>query len=209
MVWAEVMMRLLKGCQHPRSILPMMFLVVRKCPGRSSYLMMIHIIWGGSIAETIRGQGEEVTLVTPYAVVSPWTELTLEQSRIQCRLLESGIDIKTSHKLVSVTSDAVTIECSYTGQATCIQCNSIVLVTSMMPRDALYFELTSNQTRLRDAGIKRVTRIGDCYGPGTIAAAVYSGHKYGRELGSISLPDEVPFKRESPALSEDFPPKFQ
>ena len=164
---------------------------------------------GGSIAETIRGQGEEVTLVTPYAVVSPWTELTLEQSRIQCRLLESGIDIKTSHKLVSVTSDAVTIECSYTGQATCIQCNSIVLVTSMMPRDALYFELTSNQTRLRDAGIKRVTRIGDCYGPGTIAAAVYSGHKYGRELGSISLPDEVPFKRESPALSEDFPPKFQ
>ena len=34
----------------------------------------------------------------------------------------------------------------------------------------------ANQT----AGIRRISRIGDCYGPGPIAAAVFGGYRYAR-----------------------------
>ena len=44
------------------------------------------------------------------------------------------------------------------------------------------------------AGIKSLPRIGDCHGPATIAAAVYEGHRYARELDVESDPDGVPFK---------------
>ena len=37
-------------------------------------------------------------------------------------------------------------------------------------------------------------RIGDCFGPSIIAAAVYEGHRYARELGEDIDPDGVPFK---------------
>jgi dimethylamine/trimethylamine dehydrogenase len=47
-----------------------------------------------------------------------------------------------------------------------------------------------------------VTRIGDCFGPGTIAAAVYGGHRYARELGEPQS-DAVPFRRELPQLATE------
>jgi dimethylamine/trimethylamine dehydrogenase len=47
-----------------------------------------------------------------------------------------------------------------------------------------------------------LTRIGDCFGPGTIAAAVYGGHRYARELG-VPQTDAVPFRRELPRLATD------
>ena len=36
--------------------------------------------------------------------------------------------------------------------------------------------------------------VGDCYGPATIAAAVYEGHRYARDLDATIDPDGVPFK---------------
>ena len=49
---------------------------------------------------------------------------------------------------------------------------------------------------LEEAGIKSVRRIGDCYGPGIIAAAVYEGHRYAREIGVIPDEEALPFRRE-------------
>jgi dimethylamine/trimethylamine dehydrogenase len=47
-----------------------------------------------------------------------------------------------------------------------------------------------------------VARVGDCLGPGTIAAAVYGGHRFARELGET--PDDgVFFRRDVPAVSDD------
>ena len=57
------------------------------------------------------------------------------------------------------------------------------MVTSREPVDQVYWDLMANQEGLADAGITSVRRIGDCYGPATIAAAVYEGHRYARELG--------------------------
>ena len=47
-----------------------------------------------------------------------------------------------------------------------------------------------------DAGIRTVTRLGDCLAPGIIAAAVYSGHQYARTYMEPADRDRVPFRRE-------------
>jgi dimethylamine/trimethylamine dehydrogenase len=77
------------------------------------------------------------------------------------------------------------------------------MVTARLPEDALYHELTGQPDALSEAGIKSLTRIGDCLAPSTIAAAVYAGHRLARELDAPP-PEPVPFKRELAALAPDF-----
>ena len=47
--------------------------------------------------------------------------------------------------------------------------------------------------------------IGDAYAPGTIAAAVWDGHRYAQELDDplAADPDRVPMRREIIALPRD------
>ena len=56
---------------------------------------------------------------------------------------------------------------------------------------------------LKDAGIESVRLIGDAYAPGAIVHAVYSGHRYARELDTEDPGDAVPFRREIKALSDE------
>lgn len=68
-----------------------------------------------------------------------------------------------------------------------------------LPNDALFHSLTKDQDRLQAAGIRSALRIGDCFAPSTIAAAVYAGHRCARET-DVNHSDKVPFKRELIAL---------
>jgi dimethylamine/trimethylamine dehydrogenase len=81
-------------------------------------------------------------------------------------------------------------------RATVTRPATVVSVTARLPRDALYYALSGDAQALAGAGIQSVKRIGDCYGPATIAAAVYEGHRYARELDTEVDPDAVPFFRE-------------
>jgi len=65
-----------------------------------------------------------------------------------------------------------------------------------LPEEALYRALLANPEALTTANIKSVTAIGDALAPSTIAAAVYSGHRYARELDAAV--ETVPFAREMP-----------
>ena len=69
-------------------------------------------------------------------------------------------------------------------------------ITARLPVDGLYLELDRLRERWEDAGIATVTRIGDCWAPSTIQQAVYSGHKWARELDEepeMLTPRELPF----------------
>lgn len=143
---------------------------------------------GGAIAEQLRRAGCDVTLVVPSGIVSPWTQNTLDQHAIQKQLLELGVKIVTSHNLALIKSDSVEIACVYTGTIRSLDCRAVVLVTMRRPVDDLW---TSQP---------KTTRIGDALGPSTIAAAVYSGHRFARELGS-NTSEDVPFRRELISLS--------
>jgi len=161
-----------------------------------------HYYIGGVLAEKLRADGHEVVLVTPAADVSHWTHNTMEQGRIQTRLLEMGVDILALHNLVAIRNSEAEFACVYTDRKQVRQCGSLVLVTARDPRDALYHDLQDAPEALKEAGIKSVKRIGDCLAPGTIAASTYSGHRYARELDE-PLQSGVPFRRELPQLADE------
>ena len=164
-----------------------------------------HYLMGTVIAEALRLKGLEVTLVTPAPVAAAWTDFSLEQHRNQSRLQELGVSIVPLHSLVSIEPDHVTLEYAYPGPAKRVAAASVVLVTTLAPEDGLYHALVAQEAAWADHGVRKVTRVGDCYGPATIAQAVWSGHRYGRTLGEPeSVNDEVPFKRELLELSRQF-----
>ena len=156
---------------------------------------------GGVIAEKLRALGHEVILVTPMAEASAWTVHTLELGRIQKRLLEAGIEILGSHELSGISAGEAEVACVHTGRTRRLACASIVLVTGQNPDNALYKALSGDPGAMAAAGIRRVTMIGDALAPGTIAAAVWSGHRFARELGE-KLPDGPSYRYELPALAE-------
>ncbi len=160
-----------------------------------------HYYLGGALAEKLRRDGLEVTLVTPAAEASAWTVNTLEQERIQRRLLELGVAIAPHRNVASIADDEIELACVFTGRRSSLPCATLVMVTSRLPEDGVYHDLVRAPAALAAAGIESVTRIGDCHAPATIAAAVHSGHRYARELDAPP-PGDVPFRRERTAIGE-------
>jgi dimethylamine/trimethylamine dehydrogenase len=154
-----------------------------------------HYYMGSAIAEQLRRDGHAVTLVTPASLVSAWSVFTDEQERTQRKLIELGVEIVVSHALAGFDGREARLGCAYGGRSISRSAQSLVLVTARLPDDALHVELAGRPEALQANGITSVTRIGDCLAPGTLASAVYSGHRYARELDE---PDggEVPFRRE-------------
>ncbi len=154
-----------------------------------------HYYMGGVLAEKLRLEGHDVRLVTPAPDISTWTHQTMEQTRIQTRLLELGVELTPQHNLVSVHPSAVELACVFTERRVRLSCDTLVLVTERLPNDNLYHALQANPKELVSASIKTLQSIGDCLAPGIIAAAVHSGHLAAREL-EAEHPGEVPFRRE-------------
>jgi dimethylamine/trimethylamine dehydrogenase len=152
---------------------------------------------GSVLAEQLVACGVEVIFVTPAADVAAWTHNTLEQHRIQRRLLELNVTLIASHTLVRGMPEGVLVGCAYTGRTRLIAAASLLLVTSREPEQALYQALNSAPEQLHAAGIHAVTLMGDCVAPGTIAAAVYSGHRIAREFDmpadSLLVRREIPY----------------
>ena len=143
-----------------------------------------HFYMGGVIAEKLRGEGLDVLLVTSADSLSPTAGATLDQGRIQAQALELGVELLTSHTVAAYDGKQVTLACAYTGREQVRPCAALVPVTSREPDESLYLQLAADPARLSGAGIRSLQRIGDCAAPGLIAAAVYAGHKYARELGA-------------------------
>jgi len=152
-----------------------------------------HYYLGNMMADLLAGEGHQVTLATPGLCVASWTEYTLEQRHIERRLVDLGVEILPRHCVESVGDGVVEIVNMVTGER--IEAAGVLVpVTMRLPNDSLYDALMTEPAKLEASGIKSVRRIGDCYGPATIAAAVYEGHRYARELDTEIDPDGVPFK---------------
>ena len=141
-----------------------------------------HYYMGPVIAQTLAQKGLAVTYVTSEGIAGSWSYYTEEQFRTQARLIELGVEIVVSHLFDGFDGTLARLACVYSGKATECEARSVVMVTSREPQDGLYRALHEHEARWVDAGIKSVERIGDCRQPSLIAAAVYAGHKAGREL---------------------------
>ena len=137
---------------------------------------------GGLVAEKISLAGQAVTLVTPEDVVSDWCDYTSERFYVQKRLLELGVTLQTGHQLVSYNGQEVRIVSGYTDQEQTLGANALVLVTARQPNDTLYQALRERLHETSASSGPTLHRIGDCDAPAIIAAAVYAGHRFAREL---------------------------
>jgi dimethylamine/trimethylamine dehydrogenase len=156
---------------------------------------------GGVLAEKLRLVGHAVMLVTPAPLVSAWTVFTLEQEKIQKRLIELGVEIQANQNLQRIGSGEIELACVFTDRRLTLAAGSVVMVTARVPLDELYTTLSADPKGLTHAGIKTVGRVGDCLAPGMIAHAVYSGHRYAREFEE-PRPENLSFRTEPVMLSD-------
>jgi dimethylamine/trimethylamine dehydrogenase len=141
-----------------------------------------HYYMGTVMAELIRATGVPTTLVTPDDAISTWGAYTYDRWRAQTKLMDMGVDLVVAHNLSAYDGRSATLACAYTGRGKPLEAEALLLVTARTPDDALYLAL-SERTGIGEEGAPRsVKRIGDCEAPAIIAAAVYSGHRYAREL---------------------------
>jgi len=162
-----------------------------------------HYYMGGVLAECLVEQGAAVTLVTPSAYVSDWTNNTLEQATIHRKLVELGVEIQLNRAVTAIGDGGVTTACSYSGRGAELAADAVVLVTSRQPNDAVWQALKARKADWAAAGIAAVKAIGDAEAPGPIAWATYAGHRFARELDAPDIGDALPFRREIAALQAD------
>jgi len=156
-----------------------------------------HYYMGGVLAVRCREAGLPVTLVTPAAIVSAWTANTMEAVPIMRQLLRLGVEILPYTTVRSFGIRTVTLENSASGRVFEQEAGGLVTVTARLPLDDVYRNLAGMKSSWSDAGVASVTRVGDCYAPSTIQAAVYAGHKVARGLDE-QLQSEIP--RELPSI---------
>jgi len=153
-----------------------------------------HYYMGGVVAELLRKEDFNVSLVTPSYLVSSFTRASLEQAAIQSRLLNLDVRIEANTAVTAIGAGHVALGCVFTGRTRALPASSVVLVTARNPLDALYHEL-------RAAGLA-VSRAGDCVAPGTIPAAVHSGRRFAEDFGEPPRDVlDLPFRREVTGLA--------
>lgn len=154
-----------------------------------------HGYLAGVLATHLADQGHEVSFVTTANMVSPFTELTLEQERVQKSLLERGVRILTGQAVRRIETAGARLSCVYTGREVDIECGTTLLVTRRDRVAGLYDALRGHPE------LSHVELIGDAAAPGLIADAVYSGHRAARDFERP--PEEVEqayYRREIIAL---------
>ena len=162
-----------------------------------------HYYMGGVLAELLVQKGAKVTLITPSAFVSDWTNNTLEQSTIHRKLDALGVDIVLNRGLAEIAASHVVSDCVYTGKTRDYAADAVVLVTSRTGNDQVYQDLLARQAEWADAGILSVKLFGDAEAAGPIAWATYAGHRYARELDGEPIGDALPFRREITELAPE------
>lgn len=165
-----------------------------------------HYYMGGVIAELLLKKGCRVTLATPEATVSSWTEHTLEQDRIHSQLLRKGVSIECNKKMAAINESTADLACTYGGKSLQIELDAVVMVTARLPNTTLFDQLQPHYTDANDAAPTTLRAIGDCHAPSTIAAAVYQGHLFARNLGATATSDyALDYTREFVDLEKDQP----
>jgi dimethylamine/trimethylamine dehydrogenase len=143
-----------------------------------------HYYMGSVLAEALVAKGLEVCFVTPENMVSAWGKMTDEQIQSQQRLVQLGVEIITAHGLDGFDGSKARLGCVYNGQTRVVAADAVLLVTARVPLDGLYHEIAAKIESDTSGSVPTLDKIGDCDAPAIIAAAVYAGHRYARELGT-------------------------
>ena len=147
------------------------------------------------LAERLRMDGVPITLITTEDRIAAWAEYTVERARSQKRLMELDVEIVTAHGLESFDGGKALVRCIYTGRERRINADAVVMVTARTPNDALFHALGKPIEDGAEGAPRTIARIGDCEAPAIIAAAVFAGHRYARELDAC-VDGDNPLRRD-------------
>jgi dimethylamine/trimethylamine dehydrogenase len=147
---------------------------------------------GGVLAELLAAQGCNVALVTPAPMISYWSQYTLEQERIQHRLMKLGVKLYPQHILSEIENDCVRLVNTISGEGMELQRDGVALVSDRISNDSLYHSL---KPVLNEGKLQSLRIIGDAEAPNIIAQAVFSGHLAARAFEEEKV-EGTPFKVE-------------
>src|SRR5262245_40251508 len=89
-----------------------------------------HFYMGSVLAELMVKEGRSVVFATPAAEVANWARNTLEQEKIQKRLLQIGVEIAAHRAVTRVVSGQVELSCVFTGKTETVLADATLLVTA-------------------------------------------------------------------------------
>jgi dimethylamine/trimethylamine dehydrogenase len=150
---------------------------------------------GSALAEHLAKAGHTVAYVTPTGHASAWAIMSNEQPQVHRALANAGVSLHTLSRVTAFEPGELTLAAQFTDKESRLACRSLVIVGARFPNDSLYHQLVEQPDRLAGAGIASVTRIGDALAAGAIVHAVYSGHRYARELDAD--PQAITFRRDA------------
>ena len=156
---------------------------------------------GGVVADHLSSDHHEVIFITPAGIVSPWTESTLEQKRVQKSLLLNGVNIICNKSIDKAEGQSLNLQCVFTGEITHVKCSAIVMVTERIPNTTLYDQLIEQNNSIEGGKRKHIQLIGDAESPGLIADAVFLGHLAAQNFEEPEQEiQKAMFMREMPSL---------
>jgi dimethylamine/trimethylamine dehydrogenase len=148
-----------------------------------------HDYIGSVLAEEFARKGHRVMLITPLSEFSAWTAHKLERDRVVARMVELGIELIDQAKMIEVHSGHAHFRTGLKRETRTIAADAIVLVTSRQPAGTLHDEILAE-----GFDPSRLVVIGDALAPGTLQAAVFSGHAAAQQL--CTGRDHADFKRD-------------
>jgi dimethylamine/trimethylamine dehydrogenase len=153
-----------------------------------------HYHMANALAADLARKGVAVHLVTPMPALAAWMGNTLEQPRMVAELHGLGVAMSPNTTATGWRDGELHLGRADTGQPLPpVGGATLLAVTRRAPEAALSEALAARGIAHR--------LIGDAEAPGTIQAAVYSGHRHAREMLGGEPADRI-FRRERPLLVE-------
>ncbi len=151
-----------------------------------------HYYMGGVLAELLAVNGCKVSLVTPAPLISYWTQFTLEQEKIQAKLMKLGVRLYPQNVVSEIGNDFVRVSNTISEEKIELPRDGVVLVSDRISNDSLFYAL---KPALDEGKINSLRLIGDAEAPNIIAQAVFAGHLAAREFDEKKA-EGTPFKVE-------------
>src|SRR5262249_31234753 len=118
---------------------------------------------------------------------------------IRRRLDELGVSMLTQTIVDAIQPGDFSAHDAF-GRPLQLNADAIVLVTQRVADDRLYRDALSQAENLREAGVRRLFRVGDCVAPRMVADAIFDGHRLARELDGENPERPLPHTRERSRL---------
>lgn len=153
---------------------------------------------GSSLAEKLRRDGHEVTLVTQFGHPSPYMDFTGENVHMRPLLERLRVTIHSEHVISAFEDGVVRARSHISGdREQQWESDALVLATQRAPLSSYFKELRALHEADPEPQVQAVHQTGDCVAPRMLLAdAVFDGARLAREIDTQDPATPLPYIRE-------------